>query len=160
MMNRLTCSSGIAFMARVRQFMPPGRNVARTFLLAWLLGTMLLAAAVASAGCGNGETASKETATGPAAVQTAAITTTGTPPALYTFAVCGDNRTLGIDNGVLPRIIDSAKARGASFLVNTGDVSNSGTSAELTRYKDLIESSGLNVYTAPGNHDVGEGGHQ
>ncbi len=47
---------------------------------------------------------------------------------LYIFAVCGDNRTEGIDNGVLPRIIESAKSRGAAFMVDTGDISSGGKS--------------------------------
>ena len=79
-------------------------------------------------------------------------------PVIYTFAVCGDNRTMGIENGILPRIIESAKARGADFMVNTGDVSGDGSRGELTLYQNLIEASGLRIYTVPGNHDVGRGG--
>jgi 3',5'-cyclic AMP phosphodiesterase CpdA len=77
---------------------------------------------------------------------------------LYTFAVCGDNRAIGIESGVLPGIIESAKARGAEFMVNTGDISGDGSREELILYRDLIESSGLKFHTVPGNHDIGSGG--
>ena len=120
-----------------------------------LAAIMLLLALMAMAGCG-GSSNPENPATAPQPDQTA--TAPPGTPVLYTFAVCGDNRTLGIDNGALPRIIDSAKARGAQFMVNTGDVSNGGTTAELQRYKELIDGSGLKVYTAPGNHDIGAGG--
>lgn len=82
----------------------------------------------------------------------------GASPAVYTFAVCGDNRTMGIENGILPRIIESAKERGADFMINTGDVSGEGSRDELTLYRDLSDASGLRIYTVPGNHDVGRGG--
>ena len=65
---------------------------------------------------------------------------------------------MGIENGILPRIIESAKARGADFMVNTGDVSGDGSRGELTLYQNLIEASGLRIHTVPGNHDVGRGG--
>ncbi|MHB8159838.1 MAG: metallophosphoesterase family protein [Thermoleophilia bacterium] len=79
-------------------------------------------------------------------------------PVIYTFAVCGDNRTMGIENGILPRIIESAKARGADFMINTGDVSGEGSRGELSLYRDLTDASGLRIHTVPGNHDVGRGG--
>ncbi len=121
----------------------------------WFSGILLLAVLLA-AGCGGNASNLENTSTGAEPSQT--VTATQASPALYTFAVCGDNRTLGIENGVLPRILDSAKARGAQFMVNTGDVSNSGDSPELSRYKDLVDGSGLKVYTVPGNHDIGAGG--
>lgn len=120
-----------------------------------IVAIMLMLALMAAAGCvGSSNQENPSTATQPAQTATAPPNT----PVLYKFAVCGDNRTLGIDNGVLPRILDSAKASGAQFMVNTGDVSNSGTTEELRRYKELIDGSGLKVYTAPGNHDIGAGG--
>jgi len=117
-----------------------------------------LLAALLFSGCGGaGETTGGETAVSSTPSATGAATSAA-PPVLYSFAGGGDNRTLGIANGVLPRIIESARTRGAAFMVNTGDVSNSGASDELTLYHDLTEGSGLRFYTVPGNHDVGAGG--
>lgn len=84
-------------------------------------------------------------------------TVTAAPDA-YSFAVCGDNRTTGIESGVMGRIIESAKARGASFIVNTGDVTDGGDRDELLEYKAYTDASGIMFYTVPGNHDVGKGG--
>jgi len=123
------------------------------------VAVIALLAALLFSGCGGTDaTTSAETTVLTSLSATAASTSTTAAPVLYRFAVCGDNRTLGIANGVLPSIIESAKARGAAFAVNTGDVSNGGTSEELTLYRDLTERSGLKFYTVPGNHDVGAGG--
>lgn len=65
---------------------------------------------------------------------------------------------VGIESGVMGRVIDSAKSRGAVFVVNTGDVTTSGTRDELVQYHDYTASSGISFYTVPGNHDVGKGG--
>lgn len=111
------------------------------------------------AGCG-GE-AQQTAATAPATVnqarseaETAAVPSAGS----YIFAVCGDNRTVGIDNGTMDRIVQSARSMGAAFMVDTGDVTDGGTTDELVRYRDFTEASGLRFYTVPGNHDVGKGG--
>jgi len=115
---------------------------------------LLLALLFPSTGCGN-----KDTVTDP--VQSESVTrtleTTASQPA-YTFAVCGDNRTIGIESGILPKIIESAISRGAAFMVDTGDVSGSGEPDELLLYQNLADASGLRFYTVPGNHDVGSGG--
>ena len=124
-------------------------SLIRFIFLAAMLAIMLLLA-----GCGDGVSSTDSPAT---QVSTATTATSGIQP-LYVFAVCGDNRTMGIESGVLPRIVESAKARGASFMVNTGDVTGSGDIEELIIYRDFIEESGMRFYTAPGNHDVGSGG--
>jgi 3',5'-cyclic AMP phosphodiesterase CpdA len=108
------------------------------------------------AGCGGGtDTSVSSSSAGVTAPRTAS---TATVKPNYTFAVCGDNRTEGIDSGVLQRIIDSAKSRGAAFVIDTGDVSEGGSRGELVRYRDLVDGSGIKFYTVPGNHDVGAGG--
>ncbi|MEK7817967.1 MAG: metallophosphoesterase [Actinomycetota bacterium] len=89
--------------------------------------------------------------TSPAATATDAVSS-------YTFAVCGDNRITGIENGILQKIVDSAKANGAAFIVNTGDITTSGTRDELWRYREFTKASGISFYNVPGNHDVGKGG--
>lgn len=126
----------------------------QTPLFAIIVFLVLLAA-----GCGDGEdpeTFPAATLEPPAnAITTAAPTTAFSS---YTFAVCGDNRITGIENGVLQKIVDSAKANGASFIVNTGDITTSGTREELWRYREFTEASGIRFYNVPGNHDVGNGG--
>ena len=111
---------------------------------------------LAAAGCGASSpgAAGSATATAPAGPQ-AASTVAG---ANYAFAVCGDNRTVGIDDGILTRIVDSAKSKGAAFIVDTGDISNTGNRSQLTEYKDFTQKAGIRFYTVPGNHDVGKAG--
>ena len=138
----------------------------RRLVFAALLVAMMITLLGAS-GCGGQETGGVTTG-GEAATVTsapaapAAATTTGTvatlPGGNYVFAVCGDNRTTGIDNGVLQKIVDSAKAHGAAFIVDTGDVTTFATRAQLERYKQFTDGAGIRFYTVPGNHDVGSGG--
>lgn len=119
------------------------------FFLAALLAVLSM-----SSGCENGVSGT-DTTTAP--TTTASSSTAATQP-LYVFAVCGDNRTMGIESGVLKRIVESAKSHGALFMVNTGDVTGSGSSDELMFYREFVEESGLEFRTVPGNHDVGSGG--
>lgn len=81
-----------------------------------------------------------------------------TPPSArgepYTFAVIGDSHTTGIDNGILELALGSAVENGAAFIIHTGDVSNIGAAEEFRRYRELIDSAGVPVYSAPGNHDL------
>ena len=110
-------------------------------------------------GCGAGgdaQTSATTTLEPPAAATTTTAPTTAFSS--YTFAVCGDNRITGIENGILQKIVDSAKANGAPFIVNTGDITTSGTREELWRYREFTEASGIRFYNVPGNHDVGKGG--
>ena len=138
----------------------------RRLAFAALLAAMMITLPAAS-GCGGQETGGVTT-DGPAgtglesAAPAAAATATGTvatlPGGNYVFAVCGDNRTTGIDNGVLQKIVDSAKEHGAAFIVDTGDVTTFATRAQLERYKQFTDGAGIKFYTVPGNHDVGSGG--
>jgi 3',5'-cyclic AMP phosphodiesterase CpdA len=96
--------------------------------------------------------------TGATQSRTTPSATTDRIGSTYTFAVCGDNRIVGIDSGIMGRIIDSAKSRGAAFIVDTGDVTTSGSREELAKYHDYTASTGIGFYTVPGNHDVGRGG--
>jgi len=75
----------------------------------------------------------------------------------YSFAVCGDNRSMGIQNGVLGRIVESARSRGADFIVDVGDITENGSIEQIALYRDFIESAGIRFYTVPGNHDLGPG---
>ena len=125
----------------------------RNILIALLFILAMMAAMIT--GCGNTPAsdtgATRETPAAPRAASTV-------PGANYTFAVCGDNRTEGIDDGTLTKIVQSAKARGAVFIVDTGDVSNVGNRGQLTEYLKFTQNAGIRFYTVPGNHDVGKGG--
>jgi len=114
---------------------------------------ILLSMAISVPGCANGSSGADDNIV--PQTQVVRTSTTGTGKVLYTFAVCGDNRELGIENGTLGRIVESAKSRGAAFIVNTGDATASGARDELIQYRDFINSSGMTFYTVPGNHDVG-----
>jgi predicted phosphodiesterase len=132
----------------------------RLKLLSLFLLIVLLLAAITTA-CGSEQRAAPDgrTQSVSATVGTGPTVSTTTPAgASYSFAVCGDNRDDGIKNGVLGRIVDSAKARGADFIVDTGDVTTDGSREQLRLYRDFTESSGITFYTVPGNHDVGQGG--
>lgn len=121
-----------------------------------LAACLVMLVVMLAAGCGT--QAGGDGATVAPTSSTGAVTTAETATTPYSFAVCGDNRLRGIENGVLGRVIDSARARGAAFMVDTGDVTTSGTEDELIRYLDFTGKSGLKFHTVPGNHDVGEGG--
>jgi 3',5'-cyclic AMP phosphodiesterase CpdA len=128
-------------------------NFIKRNILAALLFTLAMTAI--ATGCGSGPAAGTgATRMAPAAPQAASTV----PGANYTFAVCGDNRTEGIGNGTLTKIIQSAKAKGAAFIVDTGDVSNVGNRVQLTEYLKFTQNAGIRFYTVPGNHDVGKGG--
>lgn len=132
-------------------FSPEGLTSSAGFRKA--LTVIFLALVLLSAGCVNDDTG---TASSPF-YTTRPVGTANSQP-LYVFAVCGDNRTMGIESGVLPGIIESAKENGARFMVDTGDVSGNGSRDELMLYKNLVDESGLEFHTVPGNHDVGSGG--
>ncbi|MBE0429814.1 MAG: metallophosphoesterase [Thermoleophilia bacterium] len=123
-----------------------------------LVLVLLLASVILATGSACG--IAGESRNGPAETDRAGSSTIGiTAPSAtdedsFTFAVAGDNRVDGIEGGVLGRIIDSAKSRGAAFMVNTGDISTSGTREELTLYRDHTEASGLKSYPVIGNHDL------
>ncbi|MHB1389910.1 MAG: metallophosphoesterase family protein [Thermoleophilia bacterium] len=109
------------------------------------------------AGCGTGSSpVGTNTVVSGEAPASSAVTSTA-PPDLV-FAVCGDNRSEGIESGVLGRIMASARDNGAAFIVDTGDVTTGGSRGELQIYKDFMNASGLPYHTVPGNHDVGRGG--
>ncbi|MFA5810033.1 MAG: hypothetical protein WC935_06835, partial [Thermoleophilia bacterium] len=68
-----------------------------------------------ASGCGDSQIAPGKT--GATQTQTTQTSSTDHGGSSYTFAVCGDNRMVGIESGVMGRVIDSAKSRGAVFVV-------------------------------------------
>ncbi|MHB0915870.1 MAG: metallophosphoesterase family protein [Thermoleophilia bacterium] len=102
--------------------------------------------ALAASGCGGGEA--------PGGTTAREMTVTGETAVAYSFAVMGDSHTVGIDNGILAQAVASAVADGAGFIIHTGDVTNIGAVEEFARYRALMESAGVPVYSIPGNHDI------
>lgn len=120
----------------------------RILLILLLLGVMT-PAAMAPGGCGD-EDAVSDTPT----VTQAADTATARDKPAYIFAVAGDSHTDGLDNGVLSRIVEDARARGASFLIHTGDVTNIGSREEFEKFNLFAASAGMVFHPIPGNHDL------
>ncbi len=143
----------------IRMIMPRAGRL-RPALSLWLLSiALLISTAAAVTGCaGNGTVSTRQPETVQVLTDATATVPQGAQAPSYTFAVCGDNRAEGIENGVFPRIIESARAKGAAFIVNTGDITGDGSLEELTLYRDVTSASGLGFYSVPGNHDVGSGG--
>ncbi|RJQ42212.1 MAG: hypothetical protein C4534_10940 [Gaiellales bacterium] len=124
--------------------MPGAATRAKAFaiLLSWLVLLSL-------PGCGGAGSEATGT-TGDAAAPTASAA----EAASYTFAVMGDSHTDGLDNGILPQAVASARENDAQFIIHTGDVSNTGTREELERYAGFVASAGVPVHSIPGNHDL------
>ena len=72
----------------------------------------------------------------------------------FTFAVCGDNR--GGDD-VYQNILRRVEEDGAAFLVNTGDLVQSGRAGEFQAFAELMSDFPLPFFPAPGNHDSPDG---
>lgn len=67
----------------------------------------------------------------------------------FSFIVCGDVHN---NYGVFNHILEAA--RDVDFLIIAGDLTGSGTSTELNKFRDVMENSGVRYYAVPGNHDV------
>jgi hypothetical protein len=72
----------------------------------------------------------------------------------FTFAVCGDSRG---GDAVYGEILRRAEEDGAAFLVNTGDLVQSGRASEFQAFAELMSDFSLPFYPAPGNHDSPDG---
>lgn len=126
-------------------------KISNPLLMRIVLLAVLLAALLFPAGCSD----SVSSTSSPTVQKTTATSTIPGAKPLYVFAVCGDNRIMGIESGVLTSIVESAKANGAQFIVNTGDVTEDGSRDELITYRDFTEKSDMKFYTVPGNHELG-----
>jgi predicted phosphodiesterase len=68
----------------------------------------------------------------------------------FQFAVCGDSR----DNPtVYRRLLAAVAADGSEFLINTGDLVNTGTEAQWQAFRETMAGFALPFYPVPGNHD-------
>jgi len=72
----------------------------------------------------------------------------------FTFAVCGDSRG---GKAVYGEILRRAEEDGAAFLVNTGDLVQSGRASEFQAFAELMSDFALPFYPVPGNHDSPDG---
>lgn len=68
-----------------------------------------------------------------------------------TFAVVGDTESHA---DLFQRVLEEAKARGAQFLLHTGDVSEDGSLESLREMRSVADASGLPLYTVLGSHDI------
>jgi len=67
----------------------------------------------------------------------------------FTYAVMGDSQGR---NDILSAILPHLK--GCEFALLCGDLTPSGTDAQLAAVQDVLSASPVPVYTTPGNHDV------
>jgi predicted phosphodiesterase len=71
------------------------------------------------------------------------------------FAVIGDTENHG---DVFQAMLTDAKARGATLILHTGDISGNGSPAEFQAMKGIAQNVGLPLYAAIGNHDMEQDG--
>jgi hypothetical protein len=72
----------------------------------------------------------------------------------FTFAVCGDSR--GGDE-VYKEILRRVQEDGAAFLINTGDLVQSGQAEQFEAFAALMRDFTLPFFPVPGNHDARDG---
>ncbi len=70
---------------------------------------------------------------------------------VFKFAVLADSHK---DIPSLERALSQAKSNGAEFVIMMGDLSDVGTLEELQATKSALDSSGLQYYVTPGDHDL------
>lgn len=75
------------------------------------------------------------------------------PRTLVSFIVFGDNEGV---NPVVERILKDAKEKHVDFVVSVADVTSSGSKEEYEKVAQLFRSSGVQIYTALGNNDLGK----
>lgn len=72
----------------------------------------------------------------------------------FTFAVCGDSRG---GDAVYREILRRAEKDGAAFLVNNGDLVQSGRASQFQAFAELMSDFSLPFFPVPGNHDSPDG---
>lgn len=70
---------------------------------------------------------------------------------IFKFALVADSHN---DNDNLKLALALAKNKGAKFAIGLGDYSDTGTVDELTKTKEVFETSGLPYYVTAGDHDL------
>lgn len=88
------------------------------------------------------------------------LTLPNTGNKLYSFGAISDIHIGAVHNGVndteddFRRACQFLKDKGASYVYVCGDLTNSGTDEQFTKYRNLVTSTGIGVYSAIGNHDT------
>jgi predicted phosphodiesterase len=72
-----------------------------------------------------------------------------------TFAVCGDSRD---DDAIYKKVLARVAQDGNAFLINTGDLVNTGSQDNFQHFQQLMADFPLPFRPVPGNHDRGLGG--
>lgn len=85
----------------------------------------------------------------PASSPSAAISPSGS--IILKFAVVSDSHNSSED---LDNALKMAKDQGAKFVIGLGDYTNTGTTLEMEKAKEVFESSILPYYLTAGNHDL------
>jgi predicted phosphodiesterase len=67
------------------------------------------------------------------------------------FAILSDTHS---DSENTRRALTQAKRLGAKFIMNTGDLTTVGSISELSEAKEDFDSSGLEYFVVPGDHDL------
>jgi len=67
----------------------------------------------------------------------------------FKFVVLGDSQG---KNDILAQILDSIE--GCEFVIHCGDLTPSGAESEFKAVQETLDSSGVPVFTTPGNHDA------
>lgn len=67
----------------------------------------------------------------------------------FKFVVLGDSQG---KNDILAQILDSIE--GCEFIIHCGDLTPSGAESEFNAVQETFDSSGVPVFTTPGNHDA------
>lgn len=111
-----------------------------------LLAVLLALASLSSCGGGRGGQAADAAREGRGPGREAGGD--GPDDADFTFLVCGDPHGLSPQ---FKQIVEAAK--GASFLVVVGDLTPSGSEAELKKMYDYLQSSGVTFYAVRGDND-------
>lgn len=74
---------------------------------------------------------------------------------VFSIAFMGDAQIAGSGEGDrLEAALSDASAKGVSFAVVAGDLSNSGRDYQFDRYLNIMNNSGLTYYSVIGNHDI------
>jgi len=94
------------------------------------------------------------TATATRVAQGQSTPISGSDETNFTFAVCGDNRR---GDTIYRKILDMVVSDGCAFLINTGDLVNSGYEHQFKDFQEIMKDFPLPFFPVPGNHDSPDG---
>ncbi len=100
-------------------------------------------------------TTTSQSLQGPIAALPASTPQATTSAERLVFAVCGDSRE---DDAIYKKVLARVAQDGNAFLINTGDLVNTGSEGTFQHFQQLMAGFPLPFYPVPGNHDRGLGG--